>query len=83
MTFVTIAGVDKTACKTGDVRITYPDGRQVMHGQLSWALGAALQNNLPAATWSAILHEMTQLIRQQQLNLDVTFHGQPTAPLHR
>ena len=83
MTFVTIADAEKTACKTGDVRIPYPDGRQMMHGQLSWALGEALQISLPGAPWGAILAEMTQLIRQQQLNLDVTFHGQPTAPLWR
>lgn len=64
MTFVTIAGAEKTACKTGDVCITYPDGSQVMHGQLSWALGEALQNNLSSAAWSAILVEMTQFICQ-------------------
>jgi hypothetical protein len=82
ITLVTIGGEEKTACKTGDAHITYPDGRRVTHGQLSWALGQALLQCLPGSAWRDILYTMTQLISQQQIALEVQFHGQVTAPLH-
>ncbi|MCB0127779.1 MAG: hypothetical protein KDE58_36190 [Caldilineaceae bacterium] len=50
-----------------------------MHGPLSWVFGSALMHNESGARWSEILHEMVQLIHLQQINLELSFHGQPTA----
>ena len=78
MTLVTIGGAEKTACLTGETLITEADGRQVRYGQLSWVLGQAMLHSSSSCPWSEILQEMTNLIRQQQLSLAVSFHGQIT-----
>lgn len=81
MTLVTLGGMEKTACLTGEALITEADGRQVRYGQLSWVLGQALLRCAPGCPWGEILQEMTTLIRQQQLSLVLRFQGQITEPV--
>lgn len=82
MTYLTIGGLEKTACKTGDVAIPVAPGQRMMHGQLSWAFGTALAMCPPGARWSDLLATMTHLIDQQGLALENCFHGRPTARFH-
>ncbi|MCB0184912.1 MAG: hypothetical protein KDE31_11635 [Caldilineaceae bacterium] len=79
ISYLTLGGVEKTACTTGDVAIELASGETRMHGPLSWVFGSALMHNESGARWSEILHEMVQLIHLQQINLELSFHGQPTA----
>ncbi len=78
MTFLTLGGLDKRACTTGDVAIKFGSGRTQMHGPLSWAFGSSLIDNRPDLRWSDILYEMTELIRLHRLKLAFFFHGRPT-----
>ncbi len=78
MTYLTLGGIEKTACTTGDVAIKIAPGQTRMHGPLSWTFGSSLIDNRHDLCWSDILHEMTELIRLHHLELEFFFHGRPT-----
>ena len=78
VTLLTIGGVEKTACQTGDATITGADGTERRYGRFSWTFGQALLNVPPNASWIAILAEMERLVAGQPWRLPLTFSGQPT-----
>ncbi|MGB0388903.1 MAG: hypothetical protein ACPGWR_29120 [Ardenticatenaceae bacterium] len=78
ITLLTIGGEDKTSCRTGDVKISLPDGTTRWHGPLSWLFGQALLNTAPQSTWIQILSEMERLTQEQGWQQPLLFCGQPT-----
>jgi len=83
MTFLTLGGLEKSVCTTADVAIKLSSGQTQMHGPPSWLFGSSLIDNRHDLRCSDILYEMIEPIRLHHLDLEIFFHGRPTARFHR